>query len=122
MRTLTTLILALALLSVLAPLAFLLGLARTRRPLFVAKQTLGDALGHPAGAPQDAQGWPRSGDAGRSGPGGPARHQAAARASDSIIIHPYEECNYCLSSETLPSPDGHRHTPFSRRAPMIAIR
>lgn len=30
---------------VLAPLAFLLGLARIKRPLFVAKQTLGDALG-----------------------------------------------------------------------------
>ncbi|MBP9891663.1 MAG: ATP-binding cassette domain-containing protein [Planctomycetes bacterium] len=30
---------------VLAPLAFLLGLARIKRPLFVFKQTLGDALG-----------------------------------------------------------------------------
>ncbi|MCC6150119.1 MAG: ATP-binding cassette domain-containing protein [Planctomycetes bacterium] len=30
---------------VLAPLAFLLGLARIKRPLFVARQTLGDALG-----------------------------------------------------------------------------
>ncbi len=30
---------------VLAPLAFLLGLARIKRPLFIAKQTLGDALG-----------------------------------------------------------------------------